>query len=311
VGLIEDIRDKAVSSKTPLEDVLRHCMVLAAKLKHEPLKQWTHNELNGYASSADVPDYRVVWPQLRTKPIDNFERGGEPISTRGMSPELARLVRSIQLRQGVAELEAWQKQGGRKIAVPEELRDHADSVSISWRVLEAYRDVDAPMLHGVLSSIRNRVLEFVLSLEEASSQIEEAAPGTKPVRLSELDERFGVIIMGNSNVVTIAGNSALVQKIERQVVRNDLGSLKAFLVDQGATDANIKQLGEVIETAKPEDLDKPRSALSKWVNTTAKSIASGSKTVAMAAAKEAVLLATRYYFGELTGVGGSPSGGGV
>jgi hypothetical protein len=311
MGLIEEIRDKAVSGKIPLEDVMRSCMVLAAKLKHEPLKQWTHNELNGYSRSADVPDYRVVRAQLRYPPIGvNF--GSDLVSTKNMQPELENLLRRIRLGEGIAELEAIQKKGGMRLSMPEEIQDYIgleEFGDASGALTMAYRDVSASTLQGVLSAIRNRVLEFVLSLEDQSTAIDKAAPGTKPLSLEKVDDKFGIYIMGNQNVVTVAGQSALVQTIQKQVVRNDIASLKAFLSDQGASEEDLKQLDKVIVAAQPADLENQRSALYRWANKAAKSIAGGGKSLLQAAAKEAVLLSIRYYFGEIAGTSSSSPGG--
>ena len=125
--------------------------------------------------------------------------------------------------------------------------------------------------------------------------------------LKNVDDKFGIYIMGHGNVVTVAGQSAAVQLIKKQVVQNDVASLKAFLANQGVSEDELKQLDKVIETAQAADLDDQRSALHRWVNKAAKSMVGGGKSVLQAAAKEAVLLSIRYYVGEITGSGvGSP-----
>jgi hypothetical protein len=308
MGLIDEIRDRAVSGKVPLEDVLRHCMVLAARLKHDPLKTWTHQELNGYQSSADVPDYRVVQATLRYRDVGPFHLRSDLVPSSRVPPESDGILRRIPLRPGVAELEAWQGGGGIKVAMPENLHDYLDAAGLeSWGLTDVYREVSGSTLKGVLSTIRNRVLEFVLSLEDQSTEIDSAAPGSRPVPLKNVDDKFGIYIMGHGNVVTVAGQSAAVQLIKKQVVQNDVASLKAFLANQGVSEHELKQLDKVIETAQATDLDDQRSALHRWVNKAAKSMVGGGKSVLPAAAKEAVLLSIRYYFGEITGSGaGSP-----
>src|SRR5438128_9857038 len=40
VSLLREIQEAAVDAKTPLAVVLRKCMILAARLGHEPFKKW-------------------------------------------------------------------------------------------------------------------------------------------------------------------------------------------------------------------------------------------------------------------------------
>ena len=125
--------------------------------------------------------------------------------------------------------------------MPENLHDYLDAAGLeTWGLSDAYREASGATLKGVLSTIRNRVLEFVLTLEDECAEIDSAAPGSRPVPLKRVDDNFGIYIMGNQNVVTVARESAMVQLIQKQVVKNDIASLKAFLADQGVSDADIK-----------------------------------------------------------------------
>jgi hypothetical protein len=59
--LLQEIRDGAVDSKTDITTVLRKCLVLAAKLRHEGFRKWVEQELNGYQGDRDdLPPYRVL-----------------------------------------------------------------------------------------------------------------------------------------------------------------------------------------------------------------------------------------------------------
>jgi hypothetical protein len=58
MSLLREIQDAAIDGSTDLETLLRKCRVLAARLKNEQFKQWVQSELDGYSSTADVPDYR-------------------------------------------------------------------------------------------------------------------------------------------------------------------------------------------------------------------------------------------------------------
>src|SRR5689334_10066426 len=58
-ALLDEIIQLAEDGKQPLPDLLR-CLRLGHELKNERLKTWATQELNGYPSGRDVPEYRVV-----------------------------------------------------------------------------------------------------------------------------------------------------------------------------------------------------------------------------------------------------------
>lgn len=60
--LLREIQAAATEADVPLPTVLRKCKVLASRLRHEPLKEWTDRELNGYPSLNALPDYRQSIP---------------------------------------------------------------------------------------------------------------------------------------------------------------------------------------------------------------------------------------------------------
>jgi|ERR1035438_916071 hypothetical protein len=59
-SLLDDIINLAIDGKQPLADILRRCLLLGHELKNERLKTWANQELNGYSSSNEIPNYRVV-----------------------------------------------------------------------------------------------------------------------------------------------------------------------------------------------------------------------------------------------------------
>src|SRR5689334_12658281 len=63
MSLLKEIQDAAVNDSTPLAVLLRKCMVLAATLDNDTLREWASHELNGYSSKEALdalPDYRKL-----------------------------------------------------------------------------------------------------------------------------------------------------------------------------------------------------------------------------------------------------------
>ena len=50
----------AVDDSRLLPDILRKCLLLGHELKNERLKEWANQELSGYQSRNDIPEYRHI-----------------------------------------------------------------------------------------------------------------------------------------------------------------------------------------------------------------------------------------------------------
>lgn len=64
-SLVEELQRDALDHRVRLSDLLRKAKTIAVKLDLPELEKWVQNELNGYQSGADVPDYRVIIGQLQ------------------------------------------------------------------------------------------------------------------------------------------------------------------------------------------------------------------------------------------------------
>jgi len=72
-ALLDDIINLAVDGKQPLPDILRKCLLLGHELKNDLLKAWANQELNGYKSGKDIPEYRIIPSQARGSFIGPFQ----------------------------------------------------------------------------------------------------------------------------------------------------------------------------------------------------------------------------------------------
>jgi hypothetical protein len=60
VALLDDIENAALDPKVRVADALRKVIALGGQAGSADLRDWAAQELNGYPSSADVPDYRII-----------------------------------------------------------------------------------------------------------------------------------------------------------------------------------------------------------------------------------------------------------
>src|SRR5258706_7481712 len=60
MSLLREIQDAATDQSTNTATLLRKCKILAVRLGNEEFKQWIDNELNGYKTIEELPEYRII-----------------------------------------------------------------------------------------------------------------------------------------------------------------------------------------------------------------------------------------------------------
>jgi hypothetical protein len=302
MSLVENIRTAAMGSAVPLDEVLRQCLVLAARLKYEPFRIWVIQELNGYPPDAELPSYRSIRVQIQFNAISLAWKANKQSVPPGVfPPELAKKATAVDLPSGVAQIEAWaENRDGVRLSLPGDVYHHLANCVQNGELTSAWYAVSGEALRGVLSTIRTRIVEFTLEIEEAFPNLEDVPPGPGEATTEKVAHIFNVTVLGAGNVVNLGGGSGFIQNVQQHVAIGDLESLKAFLREQGIESAELVELDEVIKNAGANDLTDEQSGIRRWIDKATKSISGGSKKLVQEAIKELVLLSIRYYFGELT-----------
>lgn len=213
MSLLRDIQDGAISTDTPVSVLLRQCLVLAARLQHEPLRDWAQLELNGYPPDAPLPPYR---PKITAHVLGNFS-GPFGSGARNMNlpesviPEDLRdgLFR-VEIREGVAHIEGLVNSGERQFEMPwpaDVVATYQEDFVETMNLVGARKVVPATLFLGVLSGIRDRIVQFALEIEELDPAAGEADPGTAPIEQAQVTQIFNQTFYGDNTAFAAAGNT--------------------------------------------------------------------------------------------------------
>jgi hypothetical protein len=249
-----------VNDDVHLATILRRCKILAARLGHEPFKEWVGNELNGYSNSVPLPTYRAS-RQARIK--GNLSGSGQAQASAidvpfGALPQEAReWATEVSYRQSVAELEDLAR-GESHLArpLPADLAART-TVYRGWTTLELWQDISRSEIVGVLDQIRNKVLTFVLEIESENPEAGEAAAGSEPVPRDKVNQIFNTYVFGGAaaigdrvtqdvsqTVEVRAGDVASLETYLRTLgLGGDLAALHEALAGDGEIDATRRELG--------------------------------------------------------------------
>jgi len=263
--LLSEIRDAAVDGSSDLETLLRKCMVLAKRLKHEELAKWVSCELDGYLpGSLPVPEYRKFNAQC----FGNFfGYGGSqarnvPIRESDIPNEYREFLASVTFGEGIGGLKgvlAGSEDGDLRIMWPGEAASivRCTNVAPHLTLVEAWRHVNKSAIISVLSTVRNRILNFALEIESTHPDAGESTSGKLRVSNAEIDRAFQQHITQNFHgpVGAVASGPGIQQTATVNIHQRDFDSLASYLKENGLTESDISDL----QTAIKED-PEPKSA---------------------------------------------------
>jgi hypothetical protein len=180
---------------------------------------------------------------------------------------------------------AQEQGGGYRISWPAEgiAFYRSSNVADHLQLGQAWTQISDNMLAGVLDTIRNRILNFVLEIMEENPDAGEAPIGSPAVPVERSTQIYHNTITVHGNVGSLAGGSVGTQLNVEMVSSGDLESLKRFLLSAGLPAADVAELETAI-SAEPRarSLEAGRETSSWWSRTRQK-IASGAISLARTA----------------------------
>ena len=272
-ALVPELVIMASNPSVPTDDLLRRALVVAKRLNVGELVSWIDAELNGYKIDQEVPDYRTVRGLLRA--IDLFSGRSIPLEVN--SAKLAHKLSTMPLRQSITELKHLAASpSGVKINYGHEwhqaLTEHLEDD------LSPYVSVSSAQLLAVISSARNRILDWGLDLE-GRGILGEGMSFTQQEKQAVQEQHYHFGNVSDSQIQISSNGSTQTQAN----ICTDIEALKGLVQALGAALADAKgdpadELRADIATLKAQ-AESPKP---KWeiIKATARSI----RTVAEGAA---------------------------
>ncbi len=275
--IVLQLQELASDGEVPLGDVLRKSRMVATKLGLKDFNEWLDREINGYDYKDEIPQYRIIFGDLRA---DNPMNGiAMPIR---FEPKIMNELCRAEVRQAIGSIES--------------ILDSADLRQTSVSVFPINRGQDplgdgipcktfaipylrvAPsQVFGILDAVRSKILDWALDLESKGIVGDGLRFNPKEV------ERAGITY----NIGTAQGffgeahHSTVNQRFKQTVVSGSIESLKDNLRSVGISDEDISALETAIKT-DPKPTDKQFGpAVSNWFGSMCGKMASGAYDLAI------------------------------
>ena len=258
-----------VDSSIPISDILRKAKVLASLLKNNEFKRWVDAELKGYDTADDVPDYRKLEPaSLGTFAGPRRQTVTQEIPLSVLPDSFRQLTEPLGIETSVKEIEASAaeaaKNDNHQIPWPPEAvifaRDHVRMTS-GFMLVHAWRPFSKARMEGILDQVRNRLLDFLLQLEQIEPEVMKSEAAIRAVSGDKVQNTFNTTILGGGNIV--ATGTGFRQDIT-QVKTEDQNSLLDHLRSLGCPEDALEDLRTALTQDGARSQEQLGDAVKSW-----------------------------------------------
>lgn len=273
MSLLREIQSECAAKDASVTRLLRQCLILAARLDNQSLREWAERELNGYPDEASLPNYRVFGVRSRGYFLDRIIGNGTldiPVSV--LPEDLRKQFAEARLDQPISQYEdlvrrsEGDKEGMLRMPWPIGLAVKYGSTISPMQCVEAWRELPVAALVGMIETVKTRILTLSLDLERADPRAGEV-PSTS---LSVTSERVAQIVVTNiygGQVGNLAaGSPGAAQTTQVQVVKGDMDSLLRQLRGLGFDETSLQQLPEVIDADAKQGEQGLGTRTNEWLS---------------------------------------------
>lgn len=268
MGLIKEIRNEVVDEEKSLTSVLRKAKIVATSLQNGEFKHWVEAELNGYSGEDELPSYRIL-----ESPVFGTFSGPQGIAKNVQLPTsqfpdwMGENPREILFGNPIKEIESFAERNDEDLREPwptETAMMLREKIGMRGMVLnEVYQPITTPQMEAIMDAVRNRLLEFVLELQEINPDILESEEALKKISGEEIQHVYNVTIQGDKNVV--ASGDRIEQKVKQGIESGDMDSLIDYLRDVGLQHEDLESLKEAIEADGEPTGDELGERVKSWL----------------------------------------------
>lgn len=161
-SVVLELQKEVTQSDCDIVSVLRRAHLIASKLDLKDFNHWIVNELNGYDSQTDVPDYRSVPGQLKAF---NPYHGWIPVML--SDPKIEELICHPQMRNSISEILSLCNGNGSSIvmSLTAELQNSLNEMCDVPIHMQMAIHISKHAAADIIEKVKNTLIEWTLELE--------------------------------------------------------------------------------------------------------------------------------------------------
>lgn len=303
--LVSQIINDLIDEGKSLNSALLKTKVLASRIQNKELLTWVNYELSGYPEINQLPSYRKnIHNDLKGTVLNGYTKlTNIQIPTSGLDENFERNLRTVNLNDSITVLEKLVTAGKSSVLISNLRAELTSIVEENWRsmdnpflqIISANRAISKTSIHEILTSVRNKLLEFVLEIDAKFGNLTEIKDlQMKKEEVSSIVNN--TIIKGDGNIL----NTGHKVKIEssNKIYKYTKEQLKEKLEEIGITQEDSAELIEIVDVENP-DLDKQTfgKQVNGWIAKMVSKTVDGSWNVAIGAAGSMLAEIIKKYYG--------------
>ncbi|WP_337998196.1 hypothetical protein [Oleispirillum naphthae] len=245
--IVIQLQSDVLDPKTSIADLLRKVKLVAVKLNLNEVLEWVERELNGYPDDATLPDYRELTGQVK---FFNPYHGWRPVICEDNKME--EIISRCPVYQTIASIEEVLARSTETnyLVCPFPGQKQAILSKMMGFRTEFQAHVSPAAFFSILDSVRNRVLDWAISLEKAGILGDGLTFTPK--------EKEAAKVMTTGNVYHIQGNVGVLGDVAHSTVTNTQSA--TYSADQLDSLRNaIEQISAAVDQIEA-DLKEPVTA---------------------------------------------------
>ena len=297
--MIDILIEELAGKNAILTDILVKTKVLAHKLKNEELKSWIDCELKGYPEDP-LPEYRIVDCQIIGTISNGFQRAKNyPIPLIGLDAELREKMLTLRLYQSISTLDEFvrnKNEGKMHMHIPPELYEYLSRDFDSGFVIEyAKREIDRAHVLQILTTVRTKLLDFLLKLNDELGDNEDISALTEGKSKQKVASLFHSTVFGDNTTIIVGDHN--IQTVTN-IKKGNFSSLEKELLSCGLSKEDTTELKRYIDDDNPNSEKKEfGSKVKKWISKMLNKAVDGSWQIGLGAAGNLLAESVGAYYG--------------
>lgn len=308
IDLVEQIINELINTKDhSLNSALLKTKVLATRIQNRELLDWVNSELTGYEDVDIMPEYRKgIINGLQGNYINGrmLHRNHE-IPTIGLSKNVEYFLRHMDFPSSVTELENLCSMGTgstinspirpEHVAIIEENFINMGNPYLS--VQGVNRVLSKNSIEGILSNVRNKLLDFMLKIDEEFGSITEIKElRNKQNEISRIVNNTIINNSGDGNVLNTGNSNSIENKPKIQ--KNSIENFEKQLREIKVPEQDISEIIQIVQEEQPDyNENKFGNRVNGWIAKMVTKTAEGGWDVAIGAAGGLLATAIQSYYG--------------
>lgn len=224
-----ELQNEVTKSDCDIVSVLRRAHLIATKLDLKDFNQWIINELNGYNSQNDVPEYRSVPGLLKAF---NPYSGWIPVLLN--NPEIENLICRPKMANSISEISALCKGTDSSIvmSLPVEVQNSLNEMCDNPIPMRMAIHISKTAAADIIEKVKNTLIEWTLELEskgilgEGMSFNEQEKESAKSIPQQINNYYSSNVINGTTGKIQANAGKVITANFDYEKAKNDVDEIE-------------------------------------------------------------------------------------